>query len=103
MLKVSDAVAQEKLETIFSQLGYETTGRSISERHNAPPLLTYWLTHPEPDLDRVLEAIPAQGYGLARDPDLRLGGRQGKLRLTLRQLVPTQTVRASAVKEFGHE
>lgn len=103
MLKLSDPVRQERLETIFRQLGWTMTGRSVSERDNSPPMLTYWLTSKTPDPSRVLEIIPGQGYGLAREPELRTRGNRTTLILVVRQLVPTLETAPTGLKEFGDE
>ncbi len=98
MLKLSDVKAQTRLETIFEQLGWVMTGRNVSERDTAPPMVTYWLTHETPlDMDKLLGSIPGE-YGVARDADPRLKGMNAKLILSVRQLVPTQIYE---VKEFG--
>ncbi len=96
MLPIADDDRRQRIETIFQQLGYEITGRTVSDRKNKRPQLRYWLTG-EGDYGRLEGALSAQGYGVvdvgpaAREPNT--------IMLVIRQLAPTEATRG----EFGHD
>ena len=99
MLHMSDPVLQGKLETIMGQLGWTITGRTVSELGQKYPMLSYRLEG-EGDHARLLELIPQFSYGLTREPEYRKRGNKASLRITLRQLAPTE-VRTVGPRTWG--